>query len=98
MTEGGRVVYAPILGATIPSDATSDVFNIIGTSAIRIRMLGFEITSNAVVATLTTLSFGFASTVGTTGTALTEQHADDAKTTTLLGVSVSDADGPGTDA
>lgn len=98
MPEGGRIVYAPILGATIPSDATSDVWNIVGTSAIRCRLLGFEITSNAVAATLTTLSLGFCSTVGTTGSALTEQHGDDAKTTAILAAGVSDADGVGTDA
>lgn len=99
MPEGGRIVYAPILGATIPSDATSDVWNVIPTdSTVRLRLLGFEITSNAVVATLTTLSLGFASTVGSTGSALTEQHADDTKTSTILGAAVSDADAVGTDA
>ena len=98
MTTDGRIIYAPIMGATIPADATSDVFNVIGTSAIRIRMHGWEITSDAVAATLTTLTFGFASTVGSTGSALVEQHAEDGRTTTILGVAVSDADGVGTDA
>ena len=98
MTEGGRVVYAPIAGASMGADATLDVWNVIGSSAIRIRLLGFEVTSDSIVAALTTLTLGFASTVGTGGSPLTEQHADDAKTTTLLGAAVTDAETPGTDA
>ena len=98
MSEGGRIVYAPIAGASMGADATLDVWNVIGTSAIRIRLLGFEVTSDSIVAALTTLTLGFASTVGTGGSALTEQHADDAKTTTILGAAATDAETPGTDA
>ncbi len=98
MSEGGRIVYAPISGASIGADATIDVWNLLGTSAIRIRLLGFELTSAAVAAALTTLTLGFVSTAGTGGSAVTEQHADDAKTTTLLGALVTDVETPGTDA
>jgi len=98
MSEGGRIVYAPIAGAAIGADATIDVWNLLGTSAIRIRLLGFELTSAAVAAALTTLTLGFVSTAGTGGSAVTEQHADDAKTTTILGALVTDVETPGTDA
>ncbi len=98
MSEGGRIVYAPIVAASIGADATIDVWNLLGTSAIRIRLLGFELTSAAVAAALTTLTLGFVSTAGTGGTAVTEQHADDAKTTTILGSLVTDVETPGTDA
>ncbi len=98
MSEGGRVVYAPIVAASIGADATIDVWNLMGTSAIRMRLLGFELTSAAVAAALTTLTLGFASTAGTGGTGVTGQHADDAKTTTLLGSLVTDVETPGTDA
>ncbi len=98
MSEGGRIVYAPIAGASIGADATIDVWNLLGTSAIRIRLLGFELTSAAVAAALTTLTLGFVSTAGTGGSAVTEQHADDAKTTTILGALVTDVETPGTDA
>ena len=98
MSEGGRIVYAPIAGAAIGADATIDVWNLMGTSAIRIRLLGFELTSAAVAAALTTLTLGFVSTAGTGGSAVTEQHADDAKSTTLLGALVTDVETPGTDA
>ena len=72
----GRIVYAPWTDV-IDSDATLDIWNVIGTSAIRMRLLGFEVTSNAVAATLTTLTLGFATDNGTGGTATTEQNADD---------------------
>ncbi len=98
MSEGGRIVYAPIVAAAIGADATIDVWNLLGTSAIRIRLLGFELTSAAVAAALTTLTLGFVSTAGTGGSAVTEQHADDAKTTTILGALVTDVETPGTDA
>ncbi len=62
------------------------------------RLLGWELTSAAVAAALTTLTLGFVSTAGTGGSAVTEQHADDAKTTTILGALVTDVETPGTDA
>ena len=98
MSEGGRVVYAPIVAASISADSTIDVWNLLGTAAIRIRLLGFELTSSAIAAALTTLTLGFVSTAGTGGSAVTEQHADDAKTTTILGALVTDVETPGTDA
>ncbi len=98
MSEGGRIVYAPIVAASIGADATIDVWNLLGTSAIRIRLLGFELTSAAIAAALTTLTLGFVSTAGTGGSAVTEQHADDAKSTTILGALVTDVETPGTDA
>ena len=98
MTEGGRVVYGPITGVTVGATQPDDVWNLIGTSAIKIRLLGFELTSAAVAAALTTLTLGFVSTVGTGGTVVTEQHADDSKTTTILGALLTDVETPGTDA
>ena len=98
MSEGGRFVYEPIAGITAGATQPDDVWNLMGTSAIRIRLLGFELTSAAVAAALTTLTLGFVSTAGTGGSAVTEQHADDAKTTTILGALVTDVETPGTDA
>ncbi len=98
MSEGGRIVYAPIVAAAIGADATIDVWNLMGTSAIRIRLLGFELTSAAIAAALTSLTLGFVSTAGTGGSAVTEQHSDDAKSTTILGALVTDVETPGTDA
>ncbi len=99
MSEGGRIVYKPFAGVAIGADATIDVWNLLGSSAIRIRLLGFELTSAAVAAALTTLTLGFVSTVGTGGTDLNdEQHADDAKSTTILGSLITDVETPGTDA
>ncbi len=91
----GRIVYAPWTDV-ISSDATLDVWNLIGTSAIRIRLLGWEVTSNAVAATLTTFSLGFATDNGTGGTATTEQNADDGKAG-LLGVLITDVGTMGAD-
>jgi len=98
MSEGGRIVYAPLAGVSVGATQPDDVWNLMGTSAIRIRLLGFELTSAAVAAALTTLTLGFVSTAGTGGSAVTEQHGDDAKTTTILGALVTDVETPGTDA
>ena len=97
MSDGGRVVYGPITGVSVGATQPDDVWNLIGTSAIRIRLLGFELTSAAVAAALTTLTLGFVSTVGTGGTGVTEQNADDARTGGL-GALLTDVETPGTDA
>ncbi len=98
MSDGRKIVYAPITGVSVGTTQPDDVWNLLATSAVRLRLLGFELTSAAVAAALTTLTLGFVSTIGTGGTPVVEQDADDAKTTTNLGTLVTDVETPGTDA
>ena len=92
----GRIVYASFVD-TIDSDATLDVWNLIGTSATHIRLLGWELTSNAVAATLTTLSMGHADDNGTGGTAAAATTNADDKLAGTLGVLITNVGTVGAD-
>ncbi len=98
MSDGRNMVYTPFSGISVGATQPDDVFNIIGTSAIQMRLWGWSITSAAVAAALTTLTLGFVSTVGTGGTVQTEQLADDNKGHGILGALITDVETPGTDA
>ncbi len=84
----GRIVYAPIAGVSMPSDATADIWSFdLNATTHRARLLGFEVTSDSIVAALTTLSLGFATGAGSGGNATGgAQNADDLQTTTPLGI------------
>ena len=82
----GNVIYAPITNQAIAADATCDWFSVIGTSAVKLRLLAFELTSAAIVAAAVKATLHHATSSGTGGTALVEQQADDSITTAILGV------------
>lgn len=89
----GRIVYAQ-LDIALGSDATQDIWNLLATSAVQVRMHGWELTSAALTAALMDINFHRVSSVGTGGTTVTEALADEAGSPKLADL-VTDAEGPG---
>lgn len=90
----GRIVYAQ-LDITLSSDATQDIWNLIATSAIQIKLHGWELTSAAVTAALMDINLHRISSVGTGGSAVTEALADETGSP-ILGNMITDVEAPGT--
>ena len=82
-----RVYYAPIESATV--SASGDLWQIATTSTIKARLLGWEITSNAIAAEALELRLVRADTAGSGGTALDENPADpDDSAATVVGLAI----------
>ena len=85
MSDGRKIFYAPFTQEAIGADATNDWWSILGTSAVRVRLLGWEITSSAIAAAAVAANLQFITAQGTGGTDPgLEQNADDSKTTASL--------------
>lgn len=85
MSDGRKIFYAPFTQESISADASNDWWSILATSAVRVRLLGWEITSATTTATAVQANLQFITTQGTGGTDPgLEQNADDAKTTASL--------------
>jgi len=80
----GRVVYHEV-DLTLVSDATQDIWSVIATSAMKIKMLGWELSSTAIVATLIKLSFHRITAVGSGGAGGGAEERADEQSGTVLG-------------
>ena len=80
-----RVYYAPIESATV--SASGDLWQITTTSSTKARLLGWEITSNAIAAEALEIKLVRATTAGSGGTAMDENPADPADSAaTVIGL------------
>ena len=94
----GRIVYQQV-DITIISDATQDLWSLMGTTSRRIRMHGWELTSTAVAATLMDINFHRISAAGTGGTASTTEELANEDMSAVVGtVRFEDITTVGTDA
>ena len=75
----GKIVYGALVGVSITSDADQDIWNLVVAGGARIKLHGFELTSDTLVAELVSLSLVRVSTASTTtGAAITPQVRDGA--------------------
>ena len=72
----GRMVVAPLNSVTIGADATQDLWSLYAASTNKLILHGWEITSDAVAATLLEVTLMRGSAVGSGGAALTEVKLD----------------------
>ena len=72
----GRMVQAPLNSVTITSDATQDLWSLMAPATNKLVLHGWEITSDAIVATLLEVTLLRLSAVGSVGAALTEVMLD----------------------
>lgn len=72
----GRMVQAPLNSITIGADATQDLWSLMAAATNKIILHGWEITSDAIAATLLEVTLLRLSAVGSGGTALTEVLLD----------------------
>ena len=74
----GRIVYQPLIALTVTADATQDLWSVLAGASNRIRLLGWEVHSNAIAAALIELKLHRATSAGTGGSASsTEELADE---------------------
>ena len=72
----GRMVIAPINSITVGSDATQDLWSLMAASTNKIILHGWEVTSDAIAATLLEVTLLRLSAVGSGGSAVTAVKLD----------------------
>jgi len=72
----GRMVMAPINSITIGADATQDLWSLMAAATNKLVLHGWEITSNAIAATLLEVTLLRLSAVGSVGAAATAVKLD----------------------
>lgn len=72
----GRIVQAPFNGITIGSDATQDLWSLMAAATNKLILHGWEISSDAIAATLLEVTLLRLSAVGTIGADVTEVKLD----------------------
>lgn len=72
----GRMVTTPFRSVTIESDATQDLWSLMAGAANKIRLHGWEISSDAIAATLLEVALVRLAAVGSGGSAATEVKLD----------------------
>jgi len=72
----GRMVMAPLNSITIGADATQDLWSLMAAATNKIVLHGWEITSNAIAATLLEVTMLRLSAVGSGGAAATAVKLD----------------------
>lgn len=72
----GKLVTTPFAGISITSDATQDLFSLLAGSNNRLALVAFEITSDAVAATLMAITLKRITAVGSGGAVATEALLD----------------------
>jgi len=82
----GLIVTAPFANITIASDTSQDLWSLIALTGTQIRLIAWEITSDAVAATLTELELTRITATGSAGAATTETKVDPSQTATITGV------------
>lgn len=74
----GRIVYQGFESLSVSADASQDIFSIIAGSANKIKIHGFELTSNAVAAAIVACHFHRITAAGSVGgSSTTEEKADE---------------------
>lgn len=93
----GRMVIQSISDMTIASDATQDLWSVIAVSPNRVVLHGFELTSDALVSELMSLTLRRITAAGTGGAAsTTEELLDDGTSTALTATFRTEDTTPGT--
>lgn len=72
----GRMVQAPLNSITIGADATQDLWSLMAAATNKLILHGWEISSDAIAATLLEVTLLRLSAVGSVGAALTEVMLD----------------------
>ncbi len=72
----GRMVMAPLNSITIGSDATQDLWSLMAAVTNKLVLHGWEISSDAIAATLLEVTLLRLATVGSVGNAVTEVKLD----------------------
>lgn len=72
----GRIIQAPLNSITITSDATQDLWSLMAAATNKLILHGWEITSDAIAATLLEVTLLRLSAVGSVGSALTAVKLD----------------------
>ena len=72
----GRMVIAPLNSITIGSDATQDLWSLMAPATNKLRLHGWEVTSDAIAATLCEVTLLRLSAVGSVGATVTEVMLD----------------------
>ena len=72
----GRMIQAPLNSVTITSDATQDLWSLVAASTNKLVLHGWEITSDAIAATLLEVTLLRLTAGGSGGAALTEVKLD----------------------
>lgn len=79
------VIYTAFESISISSDATQDLWSLMAPSDRRLRLLGFEITSSTLTATLLALTLQHINAVGSAGSTAIEVDADSGSEETIVG-------------
>ena len=72
----GKIVYGALVNIAVASDATQDIWNLMGASGVRVTLHGWELTSDTLTAELVSLTLTRVSSGGTGGAGVTEQLRD----------------------
>ncbi len=72
----GRMVQAPLNSITIGADATQDLWSLMAAATNKVILHGWEISSDAIAATLLEVTLVRLSAVGSVGAAVTEVKLD----------------------
>lgn len=82
----GLVVTAPFSSITIAADSTLDLWSLMSASGRQIRLLAWEITSDAIAASLTEVTLRRITATGSVGNIVVETKVDPSQTATISGV------------
>ena len=92
----GRIVFQE-LNLTLASDATQDIWSVVGIATQKIIMHGFEMTSTAIAAAIIDINFHRITASGTGGAASTTEELADEDWTAVQGVFRTEDTTPGAD-
>ncbi len=80
------IVTAPFSNITIASDTSQDLWSLLAAANTQIRLIAWEITSDAVAATLTELELTRITATGSAGNTAVETKVDPSQTAAITGV------------
>lgn len=75
----GRVVYQSFGPLTVTADATQDIVSLLASATIPIRLLGFQVSSNAIAASIIRIDLHRITAVGSGGTSSTTEDLADTR-------------------
>ena len=91
-----RIFTGPIDIADAGTDADQNVWELIAGSGDKVRLHGFQLTSNVVAAAALKFELVRISAAGTGGTAITEEDINESENATATATLTSDVETPGT--
>ena len=91
----GTIFYGSFKSVAIGSDATQDLWNLLGASTHRTLLHGWELTSDTLTAELIALTLTRITSAGTGGSAVTEERRDE-NDGAIRAALVTDVETPGT--